>query len=83
VTETRHSRLYIRRDIKNEFREAGCECVEGLGGIHLAQDTDKYRTMSDRLLKLRVKALIEIPSEMIMNSTIPYIITPKSCSREE
>jgi len=59
VKKKRHSRLYIRRDIKNEFRETGCECVQGLGGIHLGQDTDKYHAKSDRLLNLRVKAFIE------------------------
>jgi hypothetical protein len=48
VTETRNSRLYIRRNIKTEFRETGCERVEDVGGIHLAQDTDKYHAMLDR-----------------------------------
>jgi len=59
VTETRKSRLYIRLNIKNEFRETGCECVEGLGGIHLAPDTDKYKVMLDRVLYLRFKDFIE------------------------
>jgi hypothetical protein len=59
VTETRNSRLYIRRNIKNEFRETGCQCVEGLDGIHLVQDADQYHAMLDRVLNFRVKAFIE------------------------
>jgi len=59
VTETRKFRLYIRRNIKTEFRETGCQCVEGLDGIHLVQDTDQYHAMLDRVLNFRVKAFIE------------------------
>jgi hypothetical protein len=51
----------MRRNIKNEFRETWSESVEGLGEIHLAQETDKYHVTLDRLLNLRVKAFIEFP----------------------
>jgi hypothetical protein len=79
VTETRNSRLYIRHNMKNEFRETGCECVEGLGfgrnsfGSGYGQ-IPRYVGQS---IEPSGWNLHIISTKIIMNSTIPCIITPK------